>query len=92
MLIRDFEKAFGQVDLILAPVSPTPPFKLGKKANDPLQMYLSDILTVPVNLAGLPALELPCGFSENNLPIGMQLIGPRWSEEKLFEVGRNIRS
>ena len=95
LIIQDFEKAFNPsvdgVDLILGPVSPTPPFKLGEKANDPLKMYLSDILTVPVNLAGLPALALPCGFSENNLPIGMQLIGPRWSEEKLFEVGEKYQ-
>ena len=93
LLIQDFEKAFGQVDLILAPVSPTLTVLAGgEKANDPLQMYLSDILTVPVNLAGLPALALPCGFSENNLPIGMQLIGPRWSEENLlFEVGEKYQ-
>jgi aspartyl-tRNA(Asn)/glutamyl-tRNA(Gln) amidotransferase subunit A len=91
LIIQDFENAFDPsvdgVDLILAPVSPTPPFKLGEKTSDPLQMYLSDILTVPVNLAGLPALALPCGFSKSGLPIGMQLIGPRWSENLLFDVG-----
>jgi aspartyl-tRNA(Asn)/glutamyl-tRNA(Gln) amidotransferase subunit A len=91
LISQDFEKAFNQVDLILAPVSPTPPFKLGEKANDPLQMYLSDILTVPVNLAGLPALALPCGFSKSGLPVGMQLIGPRWGEEWLFEVGEKYQ-
>ena len=87
LIIQDFENAFQDVDVLIGPVSPTLPFKLGEKANDPLAMYLSDILTVPVNLAGIPALALPCGFSENNLPIGMQLIGPRWSENLLFDVG-----
>ena len=87
LIIKDFEKAFEKVDVLLGPVSPTTPFKLGEKANDPLQMYLSDILTVSVNLAGIPALALPCGFSKNNLPIGMQLIGPRWGEDLLFDVG-----
>lgn len=95
LIIKDFEKVFDpsadEVDVILAPVSPTPPFKLGEKTNDPLQMYLSDILTVPVNLAGLPALALPCGFSKSNLPIGMQLIGPRWSEDLLFDVGEKYQ-
>ena len=92
LIIKDFENAFnppaGGVDVLIGPVSPTPPFKLGEKTDDPLQMYLSDILTVPVNLAGLPALALPCGFTKDNLPIGMQLIGPRWGEEMLFEVGK----
>ena len=95
LIIQDFEKAFNPsadgVDVILGPVSPTLPFKLGEKANDPLQMYLSDILTVPVNLSGLPGLALPCGFSKLGLPIGMQLIGPRWSEQKLFEVGEKYQ-
>jgi aspartyl-tRNA(Asn)/glutamyl-tRNA(Gln) amidotransferase subunit A len=95
LIIQDFENIFNPrangVDVILGPVSPTPPFKLGEKANDPLQMYLSDILTVPVNLAGLPALALPCGFSKNELPIGMQLIGPRWSENLLFDVGERYQ-
>ncbi|MBI2310011.1 Asp-tRNA(Asn)/Glu-tRNA(Gln) amidotransferase subunit GatA [Candidatus Collierbacteria bacterium] len=96
LIIQDFEKAFNSsadgVDVILGPVSSTPPFKLGEKANDPLTMYLSDILTVSVNLAGLPALALPCGFSKHNLPIGMQLIGPRWSENLLFDVGEVYQS
>ena len=87
LIIRDFEKAFQEVDVLLGPVSPTPPFKLGEKTDEPLQMYLSDILTVPVNLAGLPWLALPCGFSNSGLPIGMQLIGSRWSENLLFDVG-----
>lgn len=83
----DFEEAFGEVDVILGPVSPTLPFKLGEKCNDPMQMYLEDVYTAGVNLAGLPALALPCGFSKNNLPIGMQIIGPYFEEGRLFKVG-----
>ncbi len=82
---RDFEQAFEKVDIIAAPSSPTPPFKLGEK-KDPLQMYLSDVLMTPVNLAGIPALNIPCGFV-NSLPVGFQLIGPQWSEEQLLLVG-----
>lgn len=91
LITRDFADVFyppaGRVDFLLAPVSPTPPFKLGEKAKDPLRMYLSDVLTVASSLAGLPALALPCGFTKNNLPIGMQLIGPRLSEDLLFKAG-----
>lgn len=75
---QDFEKAFKNVDVIVAPVTPTPPFRIGEKANDPLALYLIDLYTVPVNLAGLPALSLR---------EGIQLIGPQWSEEKLFSIG-----
>lgn len=87
LIIKDFTDAFEQVDFLLAPVSPTPPFKLGEKVKDPLQMYLSDALTVAPSLAGLPVLALPCGFTENTLPIGMQLIGPKLSEDLLFCAG-----
>ncbi|ORJ58554.1 Asp-tRNA(Asn)/Glu-tRNA(Gln) amidotransferase subunit GatA [Geothermobacter hydrogeniphilus] len=87
-LIRDdFNKAFDQVDLLLTPVSPTPAFKLGEKVNDPLQMYLSDIFTIPVNLAGTCAMSVPCGFSGQNLPIGLQLIGRPFGEETLLRAG-----
>lgn len=92
LIIQDFNQAFKQVDVILAPVSPTPPFKLGEKTTDPLTMYLSDILTIPASLAGIPALALPCGFTDTNLPIGMQIIGPRWSEEALFNLGEKYQS
>ena len=86
-IILDFEQAFDHVDAILAPVSPTPPFALGEKADNPLQMYLADILTVAGNLAGIPGLAIPSGFTKNGLPLGFQLLGPRFSEETLFSLG-----
>jgi aspartyl-tRNA(Asn)/glutamyl-tRNA(Gln) amidotransferase subunit A len=86
LIKKDFEKAFEKVDVIIAPTSPTLPFKLGEKVDDPLSMYLSDILLCPVNLAGIPSLNIPCGF-ENDLPIGMQIMGPQLSEKLLFQVG-----
>ncbi len=86
-LIRnDFEKAFQKVDAILTPTSPTPAFKFGEKSEDPISMYLSDIYTISTNLAGLPGISVPCGFSENGLPIGMQLIGQAFEEEKLLAI------
>lgn len=87
MLIEDYKKAFEKVDVIIAPVSPTPPWKLGEKLDDPLKMYLSDIFTVTANLTGLPALSIPIGFTKNGLPVGMQIIAPHFSEELLFQLG-----
>lgn len=92
LIIKDFEKAFSVVDAILTPVSPMLPFKIGEKSDDPLQMYLADLYLSAISLAGLPALALPCGFSESGLPIGMQLMGPRWSEEILFNLGEKYQS
>ena len=86
-IIQDFEQAFNEVDAILAPVSPTPPFKLGEKAGNPLQMYLADIFTVAGNLAGIPGLAIPSGFSKSGLPLGFQILGPRFSENTLFDMG-----
>lgn len=86
LIKQDFEEAFQQVDILLAPSYPGVPFKLGEKIDDPLQMYLSDIFMCPINLAGMPSLNLPCGFVKN-LPVGMQLIGPQFSEELLYQVG-----
>lgn len=86
-LIRnDFLKAFEQVDVILAPVAPTPAFKIGEKVNDPLQMYLSDIFTIPVNLAGTCGISVPVGFSAAGLPIGAQLIGRPFGEETILRA------
>lgn len=90
-LISDFDSAFSKVDAIIAPVSPTPAFKIGEKASDPLQMYLADIFTVSANITGIPGLALPFGFTkENNLPLGFQLMGPRFSEDLLFELGKRF--
>ncbi len=87
LVIADFQQAFIKVDVIAAPVMPHLPFKIGEKISDPLSLYLEDVLTVPVNLAGLPAIAIPGGFSHSKLPIGWQLIGPHFSEKQLFEVG-----
>ena len=83
---QDFLAAFEQVDVLLTPVAPTPAFGLGEKTADPLQMYLSDIFTIPVNLAGTCALSLPCGVSPNGLPIGLQLIGKPFAEGELLRA------
>lgn len=92
LIKQDFEDAFKNVDVIVSPVSPTPPWKFGEKANDPLAMYLSDALTVTINLAGVPGLAVPAGFSENKLPIGIQFVGPHFSESLLFQVGHSFET
>jgi len=86
LIRRDFEDAFKKVDAIIVPTSPTTAFRIGEKTGDPLQMYLSDVFTVPVNMAGLPGLSLPCGFDSMNLPIGLQIITPPLGEEMAFRV------
>lgn len=88
LIKEDFDKAFAQVDILACPTSPTTAFKIGEKTDDPLSMYLSDLTTIPVNLAGLPALSLPCGFDSKGLPIGLQLIGNVLRESQLLELGR----
>jgi aspartyl-tRNA(Asn)/glutamyl-tRNA(Gln) amidotransferase subunit A len=90
-LIReDFTTAFASVDLLLTPIAPTPAFRIGEKTADPLQMYLSDIFTIPVNLAGLCGISLPAGISRQGLPIGMQLIGPAFGEETLLKAAHQF--
>lgn len=91
LIKKDFDKIFEQVDLLLTPISPTPPFKLGEKVDDPLTMYLCDVFMSGPSLAGVPALAIPCGFTKDNLPIGMQIIGPQFSEELLFKVGHGYQ-
>ncbi|MFW5864157.1 MAG: Asp-tRNA(Asn)/Glu-tRNA(Gln) amidotransferase subunit GatA [bacterium] len=86
LIKQDFEKAFEQADLIFTPVSPTPAFKKGEKMDDPLQMYLSDIYTISCNLAGLPGISVPAGFSGDGLPIGMQLLAPPFQEAPLLQA------
>ena len=86
LIRQDFDAAFKEVDLIVTPVTPTPAFKLGEKIEDPLQMYLSDIYTISVNLAGLPAISVPCGFSQAGLPIGLQLIGRAFEEDTILRT------
>ncbi|MFA6169264.1 MAG: Asp-tRNA(Asn)/Glu-tRNA(Gln) amidotransferase subunit GatA [Candidatus Margulisiibacteriota bacterium] len=85
LIKQDFDRALGQCDVLISPTSPTVAFKVGEKTADPLAMYLSDIATIPVNLAGLPALSLPCGMS-GNLPIGLQIIGQPFAEETILRV------
>ncbi len=82
----DFDKALGRVDAILTPTAPTPAFKIGEKTEDPLQMYLSDIFTISANLAGIPAISIPCGFTEDKLPIGLQILGRHFDEERVLQV------
>lgn len=86
LIKRDFEQAFAQVDLLATPTSPTVAFKVGQKLDDPLTMYLSDVCTLPINLAGVPGLVVPCGFSED-LPVGLQLIGRPFEEATLLRAG-----
>jgi aspartyl-tRNA(Asn)/glutamyl-tRNA(Gln) amidotransferase subunit A len=88
LIAGDFAAAFKEVDLIATPTAPTPAFKIGEKADDPMTMYLSDIFTISVNLAGVPALSLPCGFDRSGLPIGLQLIGRAFEEGTLFAAAQ----
>ena len=87
LIRRDFERAFETCDVVMAPVAPTTAFKLGEKTDDPLTMYLSDIFTISLNLAGLPGMSMPCGYDNDGLPIGLQIIGAPFSEETIFRVG-----
>jgi aspartyl-tRNA(Asn)/glutamyl-tRNA(Gln) amidotransferase subunit A len=86
LIKQDFEKAFEDVDVLACPTAPTTAFKAGEKTTDPLSMYLVDLMTIPVNLAGLPGISVPCGFDDNGLPIGLQLIGQVLREDQLFQV------
>ena len=86
LLRQDYERAFEQVDVVATPASPVPPFRLGERMADPLQMYLADIFTVSANLAGLPGISVPCGFAEEKLPVGLQLIGRMFDEATLLRV------
>jgi len=88
LIIRDFEKAFEKADVLIGPTVPCTAFKIGEKVNDPLKMYLADAMTIPASAAGLPALNVPCGKAKNGLPIGMQIIGPQFTEDLILKTGR----
>ncbi len=86
LIRQDFDNIFKEVDVIITPTSPTAAFKIGEKTADPLQMYLSDIFTISANLAGIPAISIPCGFTEDNLPVGLQIIGKHFDEETILKI------
>ncbi len=92
LIRQDFEKAFEKVDVIMTPTSPTTAFKIGEKADDPLQMYLADVFTVCVNVAGIPSINIAVGKDEKDLPIGMQIMGNYWEEEKIMKVASLFKS
>ena len=91
LIKKDFDDVFAKVDIIVGPTAPTTAFKLGEKSSDPLSMYLSDIYTVPVNLAGLPGISIPCGVgSDSNMPVGFQIIGKPFDEETVLRVAHQL--
>ena len=91
LIAQDFVEAFKQCDVIMGPTSPTTAFKLGEKGDDPVQMYLSDIYTIAVNLAGLPGMSIPCGFGVNNMPVGLQIIGNYFDEAKMLNIAHQYQ-
>lgn len=86
LIKRDFDEAFKKVDAIFTPTTPTPAFRIGEKISDPLQMYLNDIFTISANLAGVPAISIPCGFTSEGLPVGLQIIGRAFDEEMILRI------
>ncbi|PJE59842.1 MAG: Asp-tRNA(Asn)/Glu-tRNA(Gln) amidotransferase GatCAB subunit A, partial [Candidatus Portnoybacteria bacterium CG10_big_fil_rev_8_21_14_0_10_44_7] len=90
LIAQDFKDAWSKVDIVLGPTTPSTAFKIGENTSDPLQMYLEDIYTVPVNLAGVPALSLPVGRDKKGLPIGAHLVANHFTENKLFALGKEI--
>lgn len=90
-IIEEYDKAFSKVDFILTPVAPNPAFKLGEKVNDPVSMYLEDVMSVPINLAGIPSLTVPVGKTEAGLPLGLQLVGPRRSDKNLLKFANELK-
>jgi len=92
LIRQDFDRAFADVDLLLTPTAPTTAFRAGDHADDPLALYLADLLTIPANLAGLPAISVPCGFDSQGLPIGLQLMAPVLAEERLLQVAHRYET
>ena len=91
LIVKEYEKAFEKCDYILTPVAPNPAFRLGEKVNDPVAMYLEDVMSVPLNLAGVPGLAIPAGKTKSGLPIGLQLVGPRRSDKGLIEFSKELQ-
>jgi aspartyl-tRNA(Asn)/glutamyl-tRNA(Gln) amidotransferase subunit A len=91
LVARDFAAAFERCDVIAGPTSPATAFAIGSKVDDPVQMYLNDIFTIPAPLAGLPALSIPCGFDGKGLPVGLQLTGPHFSEARLLGIAHRYQ-
>jgi aspartyl-tRNA(Asn)/glutamyl-tRNA(Gln) amidotransferase subunit A len=91
LIAQDFAEAFKHCDVIMGPTSPSTAFRIGEKSNDPVAMYLSDVHTIAVNLAGLPGLSVPCGFGANGLPVGLQIIGDYFSEAKMLNVAHQYQ-
>ena len=87
LITRDFDAAFEQVDVLVSPTTPTTAFKLGERVDDPLAMYLADLCTIPSNLAGNAAMSLPCGLSDDGLPVGLQIMAPTLADDRLYRVG-----
>jgi aspartyl-tRNA(Asn)/glutamyl-tRNA(Gln) amidotransferase subunit A len=83
---QDYDRAFEKFDVLITPTAPSPAFKIGEKSADPIELYLQDVCTIPINLAGIPAISIPCGYSQAGLPIGLQIIGKAFSEETLLKV------
>ncbi|MEK7125064.1 MAG: amidase family protein, partial [Patescibacteria group bacterium] len=91
LIRRDFDRAFENVDVIVGPTAPSTAFKLGEKADDPMALYLEDVYTVPVNLAGLPAISVPCGLgASSQLPIGFQIIGKMFDEATVLHIAQHV--
>lgn len=88
LIAKDFENAFNEVDFIITPTAPTTAFKIGEKLDNPLAMYLSDIYTISVNLAGVPAISIPAGKDSNNLPVGLQIIGKHFDELGVLKISK----
>ena len=91
LVLQDFTEAFKKVDLLVTPTTPNPAFAIGSKTNDPVTMYMEDVCTIPASLAGVPALSLPCGFTKDGLPIGLQIIGPAFEEAKVLMAGHQYQ-